>query len=304
MAEKDKAFRERGVLPVFQTEQELRDSAFARYLDLVYGDAKTMQVKYSESDFPMDFKDFDMFYLSLLQKVGLDPKTLNRNCNACDLKPLDLYVGMTPIFDSPDSIFVWKTPPYAPAAPKTYVEVTHCADLATSIMEHTAMWCYKLRGSGIFVNTGVTRVYKDHPDAVSDILKKHCGDTQCVPMFDELFDAAQKVCDSVQFTEHADQRCMGARAVEIVVLKVGAGAAACPTDLKRFARGWRATDTSCDCDSAIHWLNCRPNRMAMVEARDRCAQDRIRDAKYAVFASLIVIVFVTLLYFGLRLVAP
>lgn len=241
------AFRKDGTLPTFQTMEELQASAFATYLRLVYG----AETNFSPGDFPMRFSDFDVLWLSSLQRCGLQPGGLITDRGSCDLKELQLYVNMSNDHDPPGTIWVWKTKPLNGVASNTWVEVTHCVQPG----EGVGMWCYVAKGSGVFANAGNTRSFDDHPDAIKAILGETCGDTECGPQFDKLFTFARDHdgLDTVQFTRHADMRC-GNRAVEIVLLRES-GRLACGRPGPAFARGWNHS-LPCVCNTTQPCLNC------------------------------------------------
>jgi hypothetical protein len=252
MDDVSKEFNELGTLPVFQNEKDLKKSRFFPYLQSVYG----TDTNFAPSDFPLDFKTFDMFYLPLLKAVGLSPP-VTRSIKACgDFKEYELYLNMSGFHDPPGSVFVWKSKsPKAAASASTWVEVTHCGN-PNNHEAIAEMWCYIVKGSGNFVQVGKTKAYNDHPGAVADLLNKKCSDTECVQYFDALFTAAANSgLDSVQFTGHADMTC-GNRATELVLVNIGAGAGTCPTkNMQRFASGW-SHQHECKCDESKKCLSC------------------------------------------------
>jgi hypothetical protein len=150
----------------------------------------------------------------------------------------------------------------------TWIEVLHNAFW----MDGEATWFYYTPGSGVFMYTGNTAVYKDHDEATKNLLNEPCkgtGHNECVPQFGALYKAGIKAgLDSLQFWDHGDMQCgpQGAGgaipqmllALEIVDLK-GPGTHSCsqvtaagPT---RFKAGWEGK-TVCNCDNAFTTINC------------------------------------------------
>lgn len=142
------------------------DARWNRYLKRVYGNDFSL----TEGEV-LDLGAFDFFYLDFAEASGLDltdfalagscstgtgifqpPRTLRRNLkSACwrrkDKKgyPHDPCPGARG---------------FVPTLPNTWVEVTHCA-LRSYEREY---WTYRSRGSGIWLNTQRTIVYRDHDD--------------------------------------------------------------------------------------------------------------------------------------------
>jgi hypothetical protein len=154
---------------------------------------------------------------------------------------------------------------HASAPAKLWVEVSHTAfpgDVA-------ATWYYMAVGSGVWLNVGVTKTYRDHPDMVKDILGQSCSDdagdhfgpnpTECEKNFPAVFPAAKaKGLNTIQLTHHYDCTC-GPKGdssfkyfrlcpTEIVALDntVGGGSG-CWGQLRG---GWEAS-AGCNCDETF-----------------------------------------------------
>ena len=252
LSEDDVRFNATGALPVFRNAQQLRRAAFHRYLQRVYS---VEGCRPAPNDFPLDLRTFDIFYLPLLQAVGLVPPLAD--VSGCNPPDGVLYRNMSGDHDPPGSIWVWRSTPQAVTTREdSWVEVTHCADREAKANEHTAMWCYVAKGSGNFANIGRTIAFPDHSDAAKYFLHEGC-DMECTSLFDRIFAAARsQKYDSMLFMRHTDQTC-GVRAVELVLLNVGSGAGACPRLRSQFASGWRHS-RPCHCDPTQKCLACFP----------------------------------------------
>jgi hypothetical protein len=229
-------------LPKFSTAADLRGSKWKSYLDDVYSVVPA-------AAFPLDLAEFNVFYAPLLKqyKIGV-PALVD-----CPKAPGQFYTNMSGSHDPGGTVWQSQPQPYAAAPANTWVEGTHCADPEAVHAEQTGVWFYVAKGSGIFVNTGNTKVYPDHSDAVQDILGVPCDDTECGPQFSALIKAAlAKGYDSLQFLKHDDQRC-GNSAVELLVLH-GSGAQSCGGGVG-LRKGWAGVAV-CACDPAKPCTNC------------------------------------------------
>jgi len=156
----------------------------------------------------------------------------------------------------------------------TWVEVLHNA----FGMDGDATWLYYKPGSGIWMNTGRTMVWKDHNHGSDWLIGKgKCkgqgpgdarrrGNTacwECVPQFPAMYAAAvQKGLDTFQFTDHPDMQCgkkdEGNRLIALEIVDVrGPGTASCggPGGVGRFRGGWLAK-APCNCDLKQKTINC------------------------------------------------
>jgi hypothetical protein len=144
-------------------------------------------------------------------------------------------------------------------------------------MDGSATWFYYTPGSGVYMWTGYTKVYNDHPDAVWDLLQQKCaipahplGPNECGSQFEALYAAARsRNFETIQFIKHADMQCTTKgneernMAIEIVDLK-GSGQYACSTAFEngategwaRFRAGWEAK-YKCYCDNTQKAINCK-----------------------------------------------
>jgi len=244
------------VMPVFNSLDELKRSAWSAYLNSVYGSLPNSDA------FPLDLSTFQVLFSDKLDAAGITYKQYVDGGSSCPTTHNQLYTDMSGSFDPSTSLFLWKAPPFAAFPSSSRVEVSHCGDDYGNV----GAWYYAVKGSGVFLNLGTTIAFRKHADAVRYFLNADCGDMndECVPKFDAMFQAAaKKGYDTVQFLEHGDQRC-GLSAVEIVRTRAnGGGKYGCgvlPTTSEpqtTYTRGWDAT-LPCDCkdDSQTTMSSC------------------------------------------------
>jgi hypothetical protein len=256
----DSLFVERGILPVFAAEHDLRASKFMHYFRLLYGEPEDLR----QFAFPLDLATFHVFRCDLLRQAGLHMPVsrvkkggdLYKACH--QLKPGDLYEGPSRSAP-PRTVWVFKMASQVyEYADNTWVEVTHCADLRAPPRETDGMWCYAATGSGAFVNTGRSIIFEHHVDMVWHFLKRRCRGQCPRYKYPALLEAANQGYDSVQFTRHFDMHCGQGLPThcEIVILPTP-GTKGCPRgrDRERFAAGWLHS-RPCRCDAGARCLNC------------------------------------------------
>ena len=238
----------------FKNISDFKNSKWSKYFKSVYhGDP-------DPDDFPLNITDFDILYTNKLKAAGITDYTAT---SGCPTKKNELYKDMSISWDPPNTIRLWKPPPYNSIPSNTWIEIVHCSNGKNENNQSVGNWMYVSTGSGIYFNTGKTIAFNDHPDAVKYFLKTdQCkgssvveGSTykgECNEQFDKLFTAAKnRGYDSVQFLKHGDQRC-GLSAAEIIDVNgntnYGCGDANpnSPGFRKRYKTGWKATK-SCDC---------------------------------------------------------
>lgn len=191
-----------------------------------------------------DFLQLDILFKKLLDKAKINIDFLgNFLCPNNNLTPM---INMTSFFNSggievPDTIWIYNKPPYKPVLSNKWVEVTHCASWVSNDFEQKGAWFYLAKGSNIFINTGVTIVFKTHIEAVKYFLNINCTTSydECFSYFSKLVtEAAKQGYDSIQFLDHYDMRC-GKSAVEILMTK-SIGKGIIPTNLE-FRTGHNAS---------------------------------------------------------------
>lgn len=238
------------VLPCLHTLEELESSEWYGYLCDVYG---THQ--WSVEDLPVDMSTFQFLYFSKIPLSISIPRDLGKY-RRCPQLENQLYADMPGPHNPPDSLYVYKHPPYTALFPHTWIEVAHCVDKHIQQTEEVGCWFYYLPGTGIYFNLGVTIAFQDHDDAALYFLDKRCPDTECSgKVFTAMFTEAKKRgYDSVQFLHHADMRC-GNTAIEVVDVH-GRGSDSCCGHPLSFRRGWKGKGSVCRCDSTASCLNC------------------------------------------------
>ncbi len=236
---------------MFETAAEFEASKWPQYFDNVYGNHPT-----DDADFPLDLNDLWVFYSNYLDEIGVKLAGAD-SAKICPKKLNEAFTDMSDAHDPPDTVWLYKPPPYKALESNTWVEFTHCADAVAVNEEAVGSWMYHAPGSGDYFNLGKTIAFDDHDDAVKRFLPGvECDpkvQNECSNNFKDLFPAAIKEgYDSIQFLCHADERC-GNTAVEIVDLN-GVGNYACQaknpggSDWK-YKTGWNAS-LGCKCENS------------------------------------------------------
>jgi len=163
------------------------------------------------------------------------------------------------IYSPGDASWAWHAYPYASIPANTWVEVMHEADPFGD--EHFGMWFLYAKGSGIYFDTGATKVFNTHADAYAYFNARG-------PHYNEDMSrlAASRGYDSVQFIAHPDATSYPCAArsnlqymgIEIVAVRlVGTFACGAPGGAPSTVRaGWQASKT-CACNNALKYLNCQ-----------------------------------------------
>lgn len=149
-------------LPRFVTRVD--DPRWKNYLQRVYG--PDFGLHDGEA---LDLNEFDFLYVDWMVLSGLQPESFALGDKKCatrsDIFQADLTLRRnlrTTCWNRFDSNGYPHDPcggtVFSPIPPHTWVEVTHCAVRSWE----RAYWTYKSRGSGIWLNTGRTIVYRDH----------------------------------------------------------------------------------------------------------------------------------------------
>ena len=195
--------------PIVVTDQQADT-----YFKLLYGKDTPAQTS-------VDFLSLDLLYEDILKKAGIEYKSIGNVC--CPNKNHHVFKWLgccNGRFDPEGTLWIYHKPPYKAIASNTWIEVTHCLGDWVSVNEQIGAWYYVARGSNIFVNTGVTIAFNDHPDAVKHFLNIDCKEPreECVTYFSRFVEAAIKLgYDTIQFLGHTDMRC-GNSGIEIIEL--------------------------------------------------------------------------------------
>ena len=144
-------------------------------------------------------------------------------------------------------------PMYRQAAPHSWVEITHGTSKLGTMKESNGAWFYLTRGSGIFVYTGVTKIYRDHSDAATDLLNRTCRSAECTQLYPAMWaEALRRNYTTVQFTHHCDDQCGPNLCLTELILTNTTGLTSCPAP---FRAGWNASKP-CRCDPRNPFANC------------------------------------------------
>lgn len=207
------AKRSKNDFPLFGSPADLeqtKHSKWAKYLKALYGSAILKPEVYP----------IDVSKLWVLSKKHLSDAGLELQAMKCPKDEYDVFTDWD--WNAKGTLHIYHPPPFQGLSSHSLVEVSHCApynNASQYTIERPAYWLYYAPGSGVFYNVGNTKVFSDHADAVAELLPgSYCGDTECVDSFIDLYHAAAKKYDSIQFIAHRDQQC-GGQGFEIVDLK-------------------------------------------------------------------------------------
>jgi len=259
--------------PSFQTQEELQnDPYWSQYFYRIYGDIPS-------TGYPICTGAFQFLWRISAAETGVvqwypvecsDGPALPHGGDSMtgqELNPGDYFSGMSKALEAWTVVgYIYNPNLYGAAAPaNTWVEVTHMVFPG----DKGAIWYYMSVGSGVWIHTGNTAVYKDHPDMVSDMLGQSCHDasqdkwgdhpTECEGNFEDVVSTAiSKGINTIQLTEHFDCTCGPAGPssykhyrhcyTEIIAMDDPNGASlGCSKLLKG---GWEAAG-DCNCDESF-----------------------------------------------------
>lgn len=255
--------------PKFATQADLQKSPWAAYFKAVYGEVPT-------SGYPICTFSLTHLYKPILASAKVTLPTMSCHCPTAVGQ---YYDKMTDHQDA-YSTWIWNSNLAQPQAagtnglPENYwVEIIHQA----YFMDGDATWLYYAPGTAIWLFLGKTKVWDDHDNAVTELLKQPCqagggwaaNQHQCIPQFGALYAAAKKInLNTMQFTKHSDMPCGSEAsrknmAIEIVDLG-GSGKNSCgmafpnqaTKGVNHYHAGWEAK-SSCSCDNAQKTVNCK-----------------------------------------------
>lgn len=251
------------------------DSKWSAYFTAVYGGVP-------ESGYPI--------CTSSLTWIATQAMTnsVGRTANECDGEVGQDFAHVTRMSGCCDpgtsvATFLWNVNNVGWAVPDNmWVEVMHIY----FPMDKGVPWYYIAQGSAVWLYTGKTKVYEDHPDGVLDLLNTTCHDqghtsqppTECEGDFTQLASAGIAAgYQSIQFTKHYDCAC-GTQGVgswdrhtsicqtEIIDLTGDTGAfrSGCANSGLGFRAGW-AAQQECTCDGNKNYINCKGFGLSAVE---------------------------------------
>lgn len=230
-----------GMWPTFQSAAELNgNKPWSQYFASVYGIVPT-------TGYPICVFSLSLIYSPAMNKYIPDREP-SKNCPT---KAGDYYWRMTPL-QAPYHTWIWNPDIFVALPDDAWVEVTH----QKFHDEIRGAWLFYAPGSAIWINTGKTKAYNDHPDAADDLLGPgQCTDNQCLDLLDILATVAlNRGYDTMQFLQHADMSCGrefgGGKNGDVeIVHNAGSGQYPCGGDTETiFKAGWEASET-CRCDN-------------------------------------------------------
>ena len=211
-----------------------------------------MQGAIPQGGYPICTYNLQFIYWEILNKAGFDKKPAMQ-CPG-SLGAGDYFGNMIcPPYSASFSASVFNPGHFTGLPSNTWIEITHGA--VANGEEGVGAWMYAAPGSGVWFDTGSTKVYADHHQSYADLCPDHGATPPPDCGFAVLFTQAKaKGYDSIQYTDHADQQCGRSMpngrhewAIEIVST-TEVGSFACGGQKTQWRAGWEASDT-CDCDN-------------------------------------------------------
>ena len=231
-------------LPVFANDSDGFAPPWVAYATALYGNQTP----------PPDPGSLTMFYASMLERAGIH-LTVSRDASCvCSMQNGTLSSrGRASPWDPPDTLWRWDRD-RTPLPNHSQVEVTHCTAaqevIDASDRELEGAWFFITPGSGIFLDTGRTRAFDTHQEAVRAFVDADVRCYQCIEHFYDLVRNARAAgLDSLQILHHDDQNC-GNMAIELIHVH-GKGFATCAN-----VTLWKGDGTLCECDSALRCASC------------------------------------------------
>mgnify|MGYP006145097855 FL=1 len=133
-----------------------------------------------------------------MQAAGVTPPQSVGTCPTSASAPVGQRYDQNNAYSSKDLTWLWhplsSSPPYQGFPSNTIVEVSHHKDPFGD--EHHGMWFLYGKGSGVFLQLGMTKIFNEHDDA-----EKFFGAQGNEDMCQK---AAAKGYDSIQFLRHVD----------------------------------------------------------------------------------------------------
>jgi len=185
--------------PSFESWEELKaNKPWATYFSLVYG-------KVPQTGYPICTHDLAFLHSSLIADAGVETPLEENGCSKdlplgdCDVSlgigedgqaVRCLQAGTLFIVKPFIGLATFSAYNYLPVPNNTWVEIVHKATRG-----ERGFWMYRATGSGIWYNTGNTKVYKNHHDRPSVGIWSHRSTMQ-----------AQNVT-SLQYLQHGDRAC-------------------------------------------------------------------------------------------------
>lgn len=260
-----------GDWPTFPDQSSLNNNAkWSKYFELVYGEVPSF-------GYPICVSGFHVLYPHALETAGIEktpvahPKQLG-----------DYYTGKE-FHHMPVNMIYHGRGPFTGFGSNQWIEGLHCS----TEKETAGAWYFYGPGSGVWINSGVTKAYQHRQESWKEILgRDDCGhDFQCGG---ELFTAAKDKFgwDTVQYLAEGKDKFM-------FIHTTGKGTYTCGAESSVWKAGW-AGQNQCDCDQSRSCQNCHGYSSA-----DKCQSDRRRsnhrrrrssqDVEVSVRASVVVV---------------
>jgi len=240
--------------PRFEHAQELQASNWSGYFEKIYGTVPS-------KGYPICPLDFWRIDLLAYQAAGITDKVAKETDMTADLTGVD--VG--DLYKSPwsgiylDGYWIHHARPGTDSTvgDHTWIEVVHQA----VPNEHVGMWFMYAPGSGIWFNTGKSRVFSGHKDAATQL----CGGDawNSTHADDDTVKCAQKIgLDSIQFIS-TDMPVFNDYFELLAVSLTGSYACGTTQDgvSEVLRAGWMASE-QCICDNNQGWVNCNGHGLA------------------------------------------
>ncbi|CAE7781364.1 unnamed protein product, partial [Symbiodinium pilosum] len=251
--------------PRFSSQTELRASKWAAYFERVYGEVP-------EAGYPICTWDFWYLDRGSYEHAGIEGHPVKsvsdwlHGMGHVDVG--DLYdVNVTDVSKGTYKNGLWINhvkggygrQGYGAAKDHQWIEVRHQGGGVTG--EEVGMWFVYAPGSGVWFNTGRTRVFETHAVAAEKLCGRQVGPNDATEMVRCAVEAGKLDSFQLQYDWDVPEN------IEIVAVNLQGvypcGAATSGTSAS-FRSGWMAANP-CDCDNdAPHgFLNCKPGETSV-----------------------------------------
>jgi len=231
-----------GDWPEFPDQSSLSmDTKWSKYFELVYGEIPSF-------GYPICVSGFHVIYPTALATAGIDKKPMEQ---ASQLG--DYYQGKE--FRNSMNLIYHGKGPFAGFRSNQWVEALHCG----AEKETDGAWYYYGPGSGIWINSGSTKIYQRRQESWKEILgMDDCGhDFQCGG---QLFKTAKDKFgwDTVQYVAESGggPRTTGGGDKFMFIQTTGQGKYTCGAKQSLWKAGW-VGQSDCDCDQSKKCQNCK-----------------------------------------------
>jgi len=242
-----------GGWPSFSSWQQLAGDPWGNYFKSLYGSVPN-------TGFPLCIGDFWMFYDNLVAQHGVKiPKSVGAcpNVNQAGSR----YTNNNKI-SPPGVSWSWHPIPFQPFAANSWVEVIHRKDPWGD--EHSGVWFFNAKGSGVWFNIGKTIHFNDHGAGWIHFRAGGGGGAANQRM---CTNAAKGGYKSIQFMAHSDggiyDNCRKNSKSPYLNIEIvgtaGYGENTCAAKTGTWSElyvGWQGGGGPCKCDTSASDLNC------------------------------------------------